>query len=293
MGLASKYFDYCNEIGILEEKYSHQHALDSLIAEVKKVTTVDPAFVEKVSNLTLNSSAVSVRSCVVYYYEADIDYVVGGNIKNTRISDFGYRHISDSIHITEFDKNAKYRVLKSSNDIPYSVYHEDCLFTLEEMKNALTNKLGDYLPKNYTSWQSKKWSVSAYIVPTLVVILNHNGSEYQLYYNLHNGYYHWEWPIDPAILNKAKKTKRLAKLTRVFGVIFGILALVFAIINKNVVAGIIGVLFGLIAFILIKKSKKNYLNIFKKNKNKSIISCMIPELIITIITFIAFIVAIL
>ncbi len=288
MGLDSRCFEYCNEIGLMEERYTHQYALNSLIEEVKKVKSADPAFVAQVSKLTLNSYEVSVRSCIVYYYEADIDYVVSGNIRSTKVSDFGYRHISDSLHITEFEKNAKYRILKSSYDIPYDVYHEECLFTKDQMKKALENKLGEYLPKNYSSWQSKRWSVSAYIVPTLVVIMKYNGKDYFLYYNLHNGYYHWEWPTDPVIIKKAKNTKKLAKFFRVVTMIAGVLGAIVGFANGAAPVGIAALAFAIVAFVMNKKaSGKDYKDVFKKNKEKSVFSCVIPEFIFLVLSVIA------
>ena len=84
----SKYFSYCKEIGLMKENCSHQAALDCIIKAVKGKRQADPKFVEAVSKLTLSSPEVSVRSCVLYHYDVDLTYVVGGNIKHGRVSDF-------------------------------------------------------------------------------------------------------------------------------------------------------------------------------------------------------------
>ncbi len=283
MGLDSKCFDYCDEIGLMEECYTKQHALDTLKKKVAETYDADPAFIDAVSKLTLNSPEVSTRSCVVYYYESEIDYVINGNIRTTTVKDFGYRHIHEHLKVTKFNENANYKVLKSSYDIPYDVYHKDSLFTYEDMKKALENKLGDYLPSNYSSWRSKSWSVSAYIVPTLVVILKFEGDNYYLYYNLHNGCFHWEWAIDQVIIDKSKKCKNYAKLSRTGALVIGIIAILLGFANNSVPGAGVGLITAIVAYAMMDKAKKkpkDYSAIFEKDKEKNPFACIIPELVV-------------
>lgn len=300
MGLDKKYFDYCSKIGILKEDHDKQYALDSIKAKVAAVYDADPAFIQRVQNLTLNSYEVSVRSCVVYRYEADIEYVVGGNIRDTKVADFGYRHISDSLHITEFNDGATYKTLNSSYDIPYDVYHSENLFTYDQMKNALTDKLAEYLPSNYSSYRTKNWNVEAYIVPVLVVILDHGNESYQLYYNLHNGYYHWEWPIDPVIIKKGKQTKNLASFIRIASIVLSIISVLLAFSmmgnsdSYSAMKVLVPVISTIVSITVNKKAKeknKSYQDIFSKNKNKNIYSCVVPEFVLLGLAFVAFIFA--
>ena len=299
MGLDNRYFNYCGEIGLLKEHYSKQQALDSIKAKVKQLYSADPEFIRKVQGLTLDSYEVSTRSCVIYHYSADIEYVVGGNIRDTKVSDFGYRHISKSLHITEFDEDSTYSILRSGSEIPYDVYHEENLFTLEDMKEALTDKLGEYLPSNYQSYRTKSWKVSAYIVPVLVVIIDFGGDSYYQYYNLHNGHYSWNWPIDPVIIKKGKQTKNLAKFARIASIVLSIFAALMGLSNfgsgsNEIYAALVPIGAAVLNWILNKKANekpKNYQEVYENNRNKNMFSLLVREIFMVVLSVVALICA--
>ncbi|MBO5287142.1 MAG: hypothetical protein J6B34_03375 [Clostridia bacterium] len=292
MALDNKYFSYCEELGLMDENYTHQEALDSIIKEIRNTRQADPGFVNLVSRLTLSSPEVSIRSCVLYRYNANIDYVVNGVIKNTNISRFGHSGVHDSIHITDYKGKGNYRVLRSAAEVPYSIFNSKNLFTYDQMKSALTEAISDNLPKNYTSYKSNSWSVSAYIVPVLVVIVKYNNKEYQMYYNLQNGYYHWEWPNDPKLLKKGKDAKRYVGLIRFACVALSIIGAILAITagsGGGIAVGIIGAIINIIIMNKSKKAPKFYQDKFLKNPNKSVGSCLpetIPQVILAVFVFI-------
>lgn len=292
MALDQKYFSYCEELGLMDKNYTDQEGLDSIKREIANTKSADPGFVSYIQRLTLSSAEVSVRACVLYHYNADIDYVVNGLIKNTKISRFGHSGVHDSIHITDYKGKGTYRVLNSAADIPYSVYNSKNLFTYDQMKKALEDAIGNALPSNYTSFKSKSWSVSAYIVPVLVIIAKYNGKEYQMYYNLQNGYYHWEWPNDPKLLKKGKDAKKYVGLARFGCVVLSILGAIIAISGGSgggIAVGIIGTIINIVMMNRSKKTLKSYQDKFLKNPNKSVGSCMteiIPQAIVAVLVFI-------
>ena len=144
--LDKRHFDFCEEIGIMKEQVSHQEALDTIKKAISETKSADPKFVEQVSKLTLDSPEVSVRSCILYHYDIDVDYVVNGNIRNTTVKDFGHSGVHDSLHITEFTGDGDYTVLDSIEEVPYEIFNDDNLFTYEEMKKALSNVVESALP---------------------------------------------------------------------------------------------------------------------------------------------------
>ena len=289
----NKYFSFCKEIGIMEENTSHQAALDCIIKAVRGSKGVDPRFVERVSRLTLNSPEVSIRSCVLYRYNIDVDYVVNGLIKNTSISEFGSSGVHDSLHITEYKGDGNYRVIKSAADIPYDVFNDNNLFTFEGMKKALSGVIEKRLPSNYTSFQSKNWDVSAYIVPVLVIILNYNNKEYQMYYNLQNDYYHWEWAEDPVLLKKGNQSKTYSGLLTVASYILTALGILVALSNgAGFASTAISILLLVIEIIIAKKSKKSkreYQKLFTKKDGMTIPKAIAPYIVMGVIAFVAFI----
>lgn len=294
MGLDNKYFSYCKEIGIMKENYTQQQALDTLKNELKKTYEADPAFVEKVSNLTLQSYEVSVRSCILYHYNINVDYVVGGGIQHKVISDFGHSGVHDSLHITEWKGEGTYTILKDASQVPYQIYNDKNLFTYEAMKNALSNAVKDRLPNNCTYYESKSWDVSAYIVPVLVVIVQHNGKEYQLYYNLQNGHYRWAWPIDPVMLKNGKKAHNLAKMIRFFSIALAIASVIICFASEKFENSLFGIAVSAFNIWFVKKKAKgltHYQDIFRKNRDKNVYSLLITEYVLAGLALIALIVA--
>ena len=286
----NQYFSFCKEIGIMNENVSHQHALDCIIKAVRGTKGVDPMFADKVSRLTLNSPEVSIRSCVLYRYDIDVDYVVNGQIKNGNISDFGSSGVHDSLKITEYKGDGSYRVLRSAAEIPYDIFNDNNLFTFEGMKKALTGVVEKRLPSSCTSFQSKNWDVCAYIVPVLVIILYYDNKEYQMYYNLQNCNYHWAWAEDPVLLNKGAQAKTYSTLITFASFFFSVIGMLYAISSSFVLALIPIALFAgqVIISKKSKKSKREYQNMFTKQDGMTMVKALTPYLAMAAMAFFTF-----
>lgn len=296
MALDNKYFSYCKEIGIMKENYTKESALASLKKAVTETYDADPAFIQKVSNLTLNSKEVSVRSCVLYQYNINLEYVVGGVIKHTTFHEFGQSGVHKSLHITEYKGDGAYTILKDASLVPYAIFNDKNLFTYDEMKNALTDLIEKKLPSNCTYFESKGWDISAYIVPVLVVIMEHKGEYYHLYFNLQNGYKHWEWPIDPKMLKNGKKAHRFAKFLRFLAITISLAGTVLGFLKSGLVNGLIGALISLIIITIIKKKSKglvHYQNIYRKNRNRSKYSLVILEYVMLALAIVSLVLGLL
>lgn len=294
MKIDAKYFSFCKEVGVLTEHFSRETAMQSLIDAVKGTKTVDPKFAELVSGLTLNSQCVSLRACVLYQYSIDVDYVVGGMIRSKKIEDFGYSGAPDSLKVTDYYGKGEYKTLTDYTNIPFPIFNSKNLFTFESMKSAIKGVIENSLPSNCTSYQSKDWDVSAYLVPTLVVVLPYNGDTYELYYNLQNGCYSWQYPNNPVLLKKgdtAKTANVLGKLACI--VLTAVVGFVnFTHASRSTLSVLIGLAF-LIAQIVIavktKKTKGEYRSLVLKTPEKGIASYMGPVFGMAAITIIFFV----
>ncbi|MBE6555906.1 MAG: hypothetical protein E7663_06770 [Ruminococcaceae bacterium] len=294
MRLDSKYYSYCKQIGILKENCSHQSALDTIIKAVKGTKQADPEFVEAVSKLTLSSPEVSIRSCMLYRYDIELDYWVNGNKRHGRIADFGQSGVPDSLQITNYAGDGTYTVLKDFSSVPYSIYNDQNIFTFEEIKNALKGVINKQIPKGTTRYESTEWWVSAYIVPVLVICLNFKGKEYQMYYNLQNNRYHWKWADNPKLLENGKKARTYATLIKIAAFFFNVLGIILAISGEFSAFPFVVGLAALVINILIakkkSKTKKQYQDMFLKNPTKKLASALKTPIAMAIIAFIAFII---
>lgn len=293
-------FDFCKEVGLMKENFSHQHALDAIKESVRNNMSTDPKFKDALDRITLDSREVSVRVCVLYEYKVDLIYVSNGQLQSKKIHKFGSSGVNDSLHIGEFKDEGKYAVVNDVTTIKYDIYNDKNLFTLEGMKKALASAVDDYLPRSVTDWQSKNWEVSAYLVPTLIVCLKFNNENYFLQYNLHNGYHTWQYPNDPTLLKRGKNAYRLSKLLRFSSFALNIAAFVFGIFSaiSESGSGIFAIISSIVLFIVqlnvTKKTKKNlkeYQNIFLKNPLKQLVQVLIPLFIFIGISMILFIIA--
>lgn len=293
-------FDFCKEVGLMKENYSHQYALDSIKEAVRKDMSIDPKFKDALDRITLDSREVSVRVCVLYEYKVDLIYVSNGQLQSKKIHKFGSSGVNDSLHIGEFKDEGKYTIVNDVTTVKYGIYNDKNLFTLEGMKNALAGAVNDYLPRSVTDWQSKNWEVSAYLVPTLIVCLKFNNENYFLQCNLHNGYHTWQYPNDPALLKRGKNAYLLSKLLRFGSFALNIAAFVFGVFNAisgskfGVFAIISSIVLFIVQLIVTKKTKKNlkeYKNLFLKNPLKNIAQVLIPLFIFVGLSMILFIIS--
>lgn len=296
MYLDSKYYSYCKELGVMKENYSQSGALETLKKAVANTKTADPEFKKAVAALTLSSSQVSIRACMIYRYDIELNYVVGGNIRHGRIADFGQCGVNDDLRITEYKDKGDYTVLKDFSSLSYSLYNERNVFTYEAMKNALKDVINKQVPRGTTSYESTDWSVSCYAVPVLVAIMNFKGKTHYLSYNLHNGRYHWEWPYDPALLDMGKKAGLINKFVKLGGLALSVLGVIIAITTaaSSTYAGFNPVPFitAIAAFIVwhkTKKSKEYYNKYFIKNPDKKLINPLTSAIIVGVLGFLSFV----
>lgn len=298
MYLDKKHYSFCSKMGLMKENYSKEQALKSIKKSVAETKKADPKFIELVQGLTLSSSEVEMRVCALYHYTADVDYVVGGMIKSTKINDFGYSGAPDSLYITSYKDGGTYTTITDPKDIPYDIFNDHNLFTLDSMKNALTNAIGKALPSSYTSFQSKSWDVSVYFVPVLTVVVKFGKETYAMNYNLHNGRYHWEYPDNPALVKKGTRARSLRGLFKFAGFVLNIVAIIMGIVNmsnNDASAGafLVPALFLILNIFLHKKSKHTkayFKKLFIKNPNKKFFPVLMPAIFNLIIGLIALIV---
>jgi len=283
MRLDQKYFSYCREIGIMKENTTHQAALNTLIKAVQDVPSADPDFVKLVSGLTLSSPEVSVRSCVLYHLDIDVDYVVNGRIKNTRINTYAQSGCHDSLHLTEYAGEGNYTVLDDVSSVSYHVFNDENLFTLDGMKSALGGLIEERIPSDFSSWQSKNWEVDAYIVPVMVIILTYKKKEYQMYYNLQNDYYHYEWANNPKLLHKGTGVKILSVVSHIAGVALGALGALNALGSFALDITLLPIVIFIAQLLMIKftkKTKYEYQRVFLDKPDTKFIMPLILPLVI-------------
>lgn len=230
MGLDSKYFSYCKEVGLLKENWSKQSALDYLIAQVKTKKACDPAYIAKLEKLTLNSSNVCTRVAVLYHYDANLTYSQRGSIKHGEVAGFASSKgsVREGLKIDQFKDGGDYTVIKDVSTITYPIYNDKNQFTYEEIKGAMKGLLNSKVPAGTTSYETNGWSVSAFLVPILCVEMEHNGKTQWLLYNLHNGYASWDWVHDPALIAKGMKAKKTGGLIKLASFVLPILGFLIA-----------------------------------------------------------------
>ncbi len=293
MYLDSKYYSYCKELGVMKENYSQSGALETLKKAVANTKTADPEFKKAVAALTMSSAQVSIRACMIYRYDIELNYVVGGNIKHGRIADFGQCGVHNDLRITEYKDKGDYTVLKDFSSLSYSLYNERNVFTYEAMKNALKDVINKQVPRGTTSYESTDWSVSCYAVPVLVAIMNFKGKTHYLSYNLHNGRYHWEWPYDPALLNRGKKAGLINKLVKLGGVALSVIGLIAMLANIDNSGFDFLSLVASAASIFVayktKKSKEYYNKYFIKNPDHKLVKPLITAIVVGALGFLGFI----
>ena len=294
MGLNSKYFDYCGELGLMQENYTFEDALDTLVSAIKKEKNVDPGFIEELEKLTVYSDEIDPRVVVLYKYNVDLKYLQMGEWHTGTVSNVttGKNGAPDSLHVLEFKGDGNYKVIRSAAEVPYSSWNDNNLFTLDEMKNALKGSVEDYLPARTARYESTSWNVDAYFVPIFSVDVTYKGKEYNLYYNLHNGYYHYEWATNPAIRNKAKKEKTFTTVFKIVSIILSIIGFLSSIGSSAGTTVPCAILTAIQIFVLIKVKKDLdfYEEKHEDNPNRNpIVGAILNSLLFIILAFVSLI----
>ncbi|MBR3893888.1 MAG: hypothetical protein IKJ35_01945 [Clostridia bacterium] len=281
MRLDSKYYSFCKEVGLMSENYSRENALKLLKEAISKEKAADPEYVKRVNALTLTSPEIRFRACILYHYNATVEYVKNNVIKDTVINDIGTIGIPDALHITEYKGKGEYKVVTDMNSVPYSYWNDKNILTFEDMKRVLANTIEDKLPAGSQSFRSKEWSVSAYLVPVLSIEMQIDKKWYYSNYNLQNGYYNWDYPDNPALLKLGKTTKTTLSLLRVLAVGLSVVGLLMALTSSkaSALSYIVPVAIGALNIFIWKNTKKKgkyYDRFFLKNPNKTMVSQLIP-----------------
>ena len=154
MRLDSKYYSFCKEVGLMSENYSRENALKLLKEAISKEKAADPEYVKRVNALTLTSPEIRFRACILYHYNATVEYVKNNVIKDTVINDIGTIGIPDALHITEYKGKGEYKVVTDMNSVPYSYWNDKNILTFEDMKRVLANTIEDKLPAGSQSFRS-------------------------------------------------------------------------------------------------------------------------------------------
>lgn len=262
MNLDRKYWSYCKEIGIMKENCTHQAALQCLIKAVNGIRTADPAFKSRVSSMTLSSPEVSIRSCMLYRYDIDLDYVVRGQLKHGHIGDFGNSGAPSGLAITSYAGDGSYTKLTDFSSVPYAIFNSHNLFTHDQIKGALKDVINKKVPSGTTSYESTNWSVSAYVVPVLVIKIVHNGKTYEQCYNLQNNKYTYCWPDDPALIQQGINAGKTSMKLRVVSFAIAVISLFAGLFSAEsgplpLVLPIL-ILIGLVIYTNKTKKSKNY-----------------------------------
>ncbi len=293
MNVDSKYFSYCKEIGLMKENFTKKSALGHMISQVKAKKACDPAFIAKIEKLTPDSPEVLVRVAVLYNYDVNLTYVQHGNIKHGQVSGFASSKgsVRDGLKITTYKDKGEYSVVKDIKSVPYPIYNDKQLFSYEEIKEAMKGLLNSKVPAGTTSYESKDWSVSSYLVPILCVEIKHNGKTYWMLHNLHNGCFSFDWPNNPALLEKGHKAKKIGGLVKLGAFVLPILGLIGAVSGEFSLLGLLASIAGFIINLVIssktKKSKSDYEKIFLNKPNASLTSAIKAPISMAVIGFIA------
>ena len=299
MGLDSKYFSYCKEVGLLKENWSKQSALDYLIAQVKTKKACDPAYIAKLEKLTLNSSNVCTRVAVLYHYDANLTYSQRGSIKHGEVAGFASSKgsVREGLKIDQFKDGGSYTTIKDVSSVTYPIYNDKNQFTYEEIKGAMKGLLSSKVPAGTTSYETNGWSVSAFLVPILCIEMEHNGKTQWLLYNLHNGYSSWDWVHDPAKIALGHKARKYNGLIKFGSFLLPILGLIIAIFSEGTKWW--GFVLPIALFILNiiinnkkKMSKADYGRFFINKPEGKLVDAMKTPITMAVIGFIAFLIGI-
>lgn len=291
MGINNKYFEYCGELGLMKENYTKADALETLKEELRKENDINPKFLEAVEKITLDSSAIDMRVVVLYHVDIDVKYLCMGEWDHGTISENRCNGVPDALHIFDFEGEGEYKILNNASQVPYASWNDKNLFTLDEMKNALKGVIEDRLPARTARWEATGWNVNAYFVPVFSVDVPFNNKEYTLYFNLHNGYYHYEWPTNPEITNKAKKEKTFTTIFKLASIVLSIIGTVVSFGSNSDGAFILPAILTaiqLFVFFKFKKDLDDYRDKYeKKPKRNPISSAVLNSLLFIILAVVA------
>ena len=292
MALKNSQFDFCKKIGLMKENISRQDALNLIKASFANNGDCDPEFKEIAAQLTLDNFTYAVAP--IYHYDVDLKYVLNRKTYTAHIADLGYYHVYKQLEITNYYGDGNYTVVNNLDALNLIPYHQDCIFTLQEMKKALTDTIDKKLPNGYSSFESERWDVNALLVPVIYAWINFKGQKYNVVANLHNkkiytaSYARWEAPY-----KAAKKARALSLLTVGLSLILPVLGIILSAVNQKwigLLPAIIGGAVAVFGLINIKgKSTTDMAKPFKKQPMPNVAVGMIRGFVFAGIVLICFI----
>lgn len=147
------------------------------------------------------------------------------------------------------------------------------------------------MPKNWQSYSSSDWTVSAYIVPIFSFDVEFNGKTYVFSANLHNGHYHFHYPKNLKLEKKAKKARSLGKGLIVLGLFVSLITLVASISVKRTPGIIMSLVMGAANIITLKNHNTSLTSVKRKiakHKKQSMSAAILPEIIMAVLSWVVF-----
>lgn len=284
MRLTNDNFNYCKSVGLLKENFTRERALKSIYNDMAETPDLDRAFLQEVGKATTTSSNVGTWVAVMYNYEIDVNYKKGGKTYNKKIDDFGNTGTPDELDVTEYYGDGDFSTLTDvRSQCSFPVWNQNNLFTFEEMKGALKTIIEDELPSGWQSYETLNWDVSAYLVPIFSIDIDIYGKTYTINYNLHNGHYHYTYPVDKKLLKKKKAAKTWGGIIPIACLVLSCLAtiLVFAgnSDNKWRLLTAVAVVYNIAMVVKFKKSESYYQNYYAKHPDEKVSKTLMWPLI--------------
>lgn len=295
MALTSSQFSFCKKIGLMKENISREDSLNLIKQSFLNNSDVDPEFKKKVEALTLKDFTYVVAP--IYHYDVDLNYTINRKTYKTHIQDLGYYHVHKELEITNYYGDGDYKTVTDLDALKLGVYHNDCVFTMQEMKKALTDTIDKKLPNGYSSFESNSWEVNAFLVPCMYAWIKLNGKEYNIVANLHNkkiytkAYAKWEAPY-----KRGKTARKLNVLITAVSGLVPLLGCILVIANgkwAGIAPGLVGLALSIIGAIKMKDvSDSKAAKKFKKDPMPKLVVGLIPSFIVGGIAFILGLIAI-
>lgn len=131
------------------------------------------------------------------------------------------------------------------------------------MKGALKSIIEDELSGGWQSYETVDWNVSAYLVPIFSIDIDIYGKTYTINYNLHNGHYHYTYPVDKQLLKKKKAAKTWGTIIPIACLVVSCLTALLSFAgtpdNKwRAIFAAVAVIYNIVMIVKFKKSESYY-----------------------------------
>lgn len=296
MRLTNDNFSYCKGVGLLKENFTRERALKSIYKDMEETPDLDRAFLREVGKATTTSSNVGTWVAVMYNYDIDVNYKKGGKTYNKKINDFGNTGTPDELDVTEYYGDGDYKTLTDvASQCSFPVWNKNNIFTFEEMKGALKSIIEDELPSGWQSYETVDWNVSAYLVPIFSIDIDIYGKTYTINYNLHNGHYHYTYPVDKQLLKKKKAAKTWGAIIPIACLVVSCLAALLSFAgtpdNKwRAIFAAAAAIYNIVMIVKFKKSESYYQSYYSKHPDEKVSkTLMLPLIGIAITVVLSFI----